>query len=97
MELSNAVGRYLSSAARQRELLGGHTYLMQVQSWKESEGVLQIVFYLVGKWCRGLYSSRVIWERAGNSELVGLMTGGGNSHHCSTMLIPKRQPDNAAT
>lgn len=31
MELSNAVGRYLSSAARQRELLGGHTYLMQVQ------------------------------------------------------------------
>lgn len=54
MELSNAVGRYLSSAARQRELLGGHTYLMQVQSWKESEGVLQIVFYLVGEWCRGV-------------------------------------------
>lgn len=44
-----------------------------------------------------LYSSRVIWERAGNCELVGLMTGGRNSHYCAAKLIPKRQSDNAAT
>lgn len=58
MELSNAVGRYLSSAARQRELLGGNmtgfsTYLSYAGAVsKESEGVAaNFVFYFWGGGC----------------------------------------------
>lgn len=58
MELSNAVSRYLFERSKAAGIIRGHDHIPHVSYAgavsKESEGVLQLVFYLVKELCQSV-------------------------------------------
>lgn len=69
------------------------TYFSTYVSMQVQSRMLQVAFGFGGEGLVLHNYSRVIWERAGNWELVGLMTGEGlsaSSHYCDATLVPKQ-------